>query len=112
MSFVNKLITNEVIYEPYDGFCPDFSAYFNKLKFPDNYKELKPRPIPPIQGSSWYFPSYEYIVVWYDDKLIFHRKNTQANVKIKLVNLTRPTYGDVPKLSVLYITIPINVLHC
>lgn len=111
MSFVNKLITNEVTYEPYDGFCPDFSAYFNKLKFPDNYKELNPKPTPPIQGSSWYSPSYEYIVVWYDDKLIFHRKHTQANVKVKLVNLTRPTYGDIPKLSVLYITVPINVLH-
>ena len=111
MSFVNKLTTNEVTYEPYDGFCPDFSAYFNKLKFPDNYKELNPKPTPPIQGSSWYSPSYEYIVVWYDDKLIFHRKHTQANVKIKLVNLTRPTYGDEHKLSVLYITVPINVLH-
>lgn len=111
MPFVNKLTTNEVTYEPYDGFCPDFSAYFNKLKYPDNHKELNPKPTPPIQGSSWYFPSYEYIVVWYDEELIFHRKNTQANVKIKLVNLTRPTYGDGHKLSVLYITVPINVLH-
>lgn len=111
MSFVNKLIKNEVTDEPYDGFCPDFSEYFDKLKYPDNYKELNPRPTPPIQGSSWYSPSYKYIVVWYDDKLIFHRKHTQANVKVKLVNLTHPTYGDVPKLSVLYIIVPINVLH-
>ena len=51
MSFVNKLIANEVTYEPYDGFCPDFSTYFNKLKSPDNHKELNPKPTPPIQGS-------------------------------------------------------------
>ena len=54
MSFVNKLTINEVSYEPYDGFCPDFSTYFNKLKSPDNHKELNPKPTPPIQGSGWY----------------------------------------------------------
>ena len=113
MSFVNKLTINEVTYEPYDGFCPDFSAYFNKFKYPDNHKELNLKPTPPIQGSSWYFLSYEYIVVWYDSNFIFHQKNSQAYVKIKLVNLRNPTYkkGELTYLSVLYITVPINILH-
>lgn len=113
MPFVDELITNTFTYEPYDGFCPDFSAYFNKLKFPDNYKELKQRPTPPIKGSSWYFPDYEYIVVWYDSSFIFHQENSQAHVKVKLVNLRNPTYkkGEITCLSVLYITVPINILH-
>lgn len=113
MPFVDELITNTFTYEPYDGFCPDFSAFFNQIKFPSDYANLNPRPFPPIKGSSWYFPDYEYIVVWYDSSFIFHQKNSQAYVKVKLVNLKNPTYkkGEFTYLSVLYITVPINILH-
>ncbi|MDG2957410.1 hypothetical protein [Exercitatus varius] len=113
MSFVDELIGKEFTYEPYDGFCPDFSEFFDKLKFPDNYASLNPKPSPPIKGSSWYSPSYEYVVVWYESSLVFHRKNTQAHVKIKLVNLNNPTYekGDSIRLSTLFITVPIDILH-
>lgn len=113
MPFVDELITNTFTYEPYDGFCPDFSEFFNKIKFPSDYANLNPRPVPPIKGSSWYFPDYEYIVVWYDSSFIFHQKNSQAHVKVKLVNLRNPTYkkGEITYLSVLYITVPINILH-
>ncbi|HHT7858305.1 hypothetical protein NMV45_05740 [Pasteurella multocida] len=70
MPFVDELTTNTFTYEPYNGFCPDFSAFFDKVKFPSYYTELNPRPVPPIRGSSWYFPDYEYIVVWYDSSFI------------------------------------------
>lgn len=113
MSFVDELIGKKFTYEPYDGFCPDFSVFFNKMKYLENYAELDPRPHPPITGSSWYFPSYEYIVVWYDSSFLFQRKNTQAHVKVKLVNLKNPTYEKkgVTHLSILYISVPINILH-
>ena len=106
MSFVDELIGKEFTYESYDGFCPDFSVFFNKMKYLENHAELNPRP--PIKGSSWYFPSYEYIVVWYDSSLIFQRKNTQSHIKVKLVNLKNPTYKKegVTYLSILYISVP------
>lgn len=92
MPFVDELTTNTFTYEPYDGSCPDFSEFFNQIKFPSDYTNLNPRPVPPIKGSSsWYFPDYEYIVVWYDSSFIFHQKNSQAHVKVKLVNLRNPT---------------------
>ena len=113
MRFVDELITNTFTYEPYDGFCPDFSVFFNKMKYLENHAELNPRPHPPIKGSSWYFPSYEYIVVWYDSSLIFQRKNTQSHIKVKLVNLKNSTYKKegITHLSILYISVPINILH-
>ena len=113
MPFVDDLIINKFTYEPYDGFCPDFSEFFDKFKLPDNYNSLNPKPTPPIQGSGWYFTSYEYIVVWYDKSLIFHKKNTQAHVKIKLVNLSKPTYqhNSSTRLNILFITVPIDILH-
>ena len=59
MRFVDELITNTFTYEPYDGFCPDFSVFFNKMKYLENHAELNPRPHPPIKGCSRYFPSYD-----------------------------------------------------
>lgn len=32
MPFVDDLIINKFTYEPYDGFCPDFSEFFDKFK--------------------------------------------------------------------------------
>lgn len=113
MSFIDKLIKNEFTFEPYDGFCPDFSEFFDKIKFPENYASLNPKPSPPVKGSSWYSPSYEYVVVWYDSSLVFHRKNTQAHVQIKLINLSSPTYewDNSIQLRVLLITVPVDIIH-
>lgn len=114
MSFLDGIIANEFIYEPYDGFCPDFSEFFDKLKFPKNYSSLNPKPNPPIKGGSWYLYNKEYMVVWYDSHLISPRKNSQMHAKIKLVNLNQPTYNNkegTTNLSILYITVPINIMH-
>lgn len=54
MAFVDDLVGRTLTYEPYDGFCPDFSEFFDKIKFPENYASLNPKPSPPVKGSSWY----------------------------------------------------------
>lgn len=109
MSFVNELISNKFTYEPYEGSCPNCSRYFERLQYPENNQT--PRPDLRVKESGWYFPTYEYVVVWYDEKLVFERKNTQAKVRVKLVNLSKPLYNNDTSLSTLYITIPINILH-
>lgn len=116
--FVDSILENSFTCESYNGFCPDFKKYFEKHKRPDNYYTLQPHPNPPIKikGSGWYFSNYKYIVVWYDSNLHSPQKNSQMYAKVKLVNLDRPTYkssksDEIDNLNILYITVPINILH-